>query len=117
MEVVPIESTFSATALRVWLYKQAKDWHYVREVAFECNSDGNVDLYKLKEELGVDGNLQVCAENHTEDNSLTLAQVLEPCRRRPFFEYAPGLLHRDDLEDLMDDNFLRVVTVSRDLTN
>ena len=52
-----------------------------------------------------------------EDNSLTLAQVLEPRRRHPFFEYTPGLLHRDDLEDLMDDNFLRVVTVSRDLTN
>ena len=41
-----------------------------------------------------------------EDNSLTLAQVLEPCCWHPFFEYAPGLLHRDDLEDLMDDNFL-----------
>ena len=117
MEVVLIESMFLATALCVWLYKQAKDWHYVCEVACECNSDGNVDLYKLKEELGVDGNLQVCAENYMEDNSLTLAQVLESRRRHPFFEYTPGLLHKDDLEDLTDDNFLQVVTVSHDLTN
>ena len=78
MEVALIESMFSAMALCVWLYRQAKDWHYVREVAFECNSDGNVDMYKLKEELGVDGNLQVCAENHTEDNSLTAGPALPP---------------------------------------
>jgi hypothetical protein len=36
-------------------------------------------------------------------------QVIDPQNYQPFFRYNDNIIHADDLEDLMEDGFLRVV--------
>ena len=45
--------------VRIHLYKDAQAWHYLREILFHRDLEGNINLLELRSELAVDGELQV----------------------------------------------------------
>ena len=47
------------STVRIRLYNRAKDWHHTREIDFQCDNDGSIDLLKLQKKLET-GKLQVC---------------------------------------------------------
>ncbi|KIJ97142.1 hypothetical protein K443DRAFT_106124 [Laccaria amethystina LaAM-08-1] len=83
---------FPFPSVCIRLYKDAQAWHYLCEILFHRDLEGNINLHELRLELAVDGELQ----------------VLEPRRHRPFFNYTPGILHADDVDALLADGFLQV---------
>jgi hypothetical protein len=46
--------------VRIRLFKDAKAWHYLREILFNRDLEGNINLCELKTELAIDGQLHVC---------------------------------------------------------
>lgn len=50
--------------VRIRLYKDAKAWHYLREILFHRDLEGNINLHELKIELAVDGSLHVRTDIH-----------------------------------------------------
>ena len=55
-ETLPLPLTSS---LCICLYKDAKAWHYLWEILFHLDLEGNINLCELKTELVVDGQLYV----------------------------------------------------------
>lgn len=45
--------------VRIRLYRDARAWHYLREILFYRDLEGNINLHELKSELAVDGQLHV----------------------------------------------------------
>ena len=54
----------STPPVRIRLYEDAKAWHYLREILFHRDLEGNINLHELKVELAVDGSLHVCTSIH-----------------------------------------------------
>jgi len=48
------------TPVRIRLFKDAKAWHYLREILFNHDLEGNINLCELKTELAINGQLHVC---------------------------------------------------------
>ncbi|RDB29023.1 hypothetical protein Hypma_015650 [Hypsizygus marmoreus] len=74
------------------LYKNAKDWWPVQEVECACGPEGHLDLKNVREKMGLDGRIR----------------IINPKTFRPVFEYIPGFLHTHDLQDLLENGFLRL---------
>lgn len=73
MELDETETLPSALtpSLRIRLYKDAKAWHYLREILFRRDLAGNINLCELKTELAVDGQLYVCKVTSTKVLAVT----------------------------------------------
>ncbi|KZT05328.1 uncharacterized protein LAESUDRAFT_760217 [Laetiporus sulphureus 93-53] len=81
--------------VRIRLFDRAKDWNPIKEVSIHCLPDGNLDLRSLSAKLGV---YECC-------------QVIDPSNFKPFFNYSEGLLGRDDIDELMKDEYLCVIGI------
>ncbi|RDB14927.1 hypothetical protein Hypma_016147 [Hypsizygus marmoreus] len=78
-------------SILIKLYADAKDWWPVKQVEVPVRVGGHLDLEGVRQELGQDKKIL----------------VLNPQSFRPVFEYAPGYLFLLDIQDLLEDGFLR----------
>ncbi|KAJ3575943.1 hypothetical protein NP233_g766 [Leucocoprinus birnbaumii] len=77
--------------LKIRLFERAKDWTAIADVEQAIERCGGLDLGLLERRLQ------------------RRIWIISPLTYRPFYEYTPGYLSRDDIEQLLHDDYIRVV--------
>ncbi|KAF8984829.1 hypothetical protein BDQ17DRAFT_1197253, partial [Cyathus striatus] len=76
----------------VRVYRSAKDWRHVHEVVCAVDDKGTLHLSTIQKQL---------------ETSATILPI-DSKRYHPYYQYNPGRLTTDELEDLMDsEGYLR----------
>jgi len=57
--------------IKIGLFRAPRDWTAVHELDFRCETDGRINLEKVKREFGVEGICRVCSCSCFLDYSLT----------------------------------------------
>ncbi|KAH7904700.1 hypothetical protein BJ138DRAFT_1119165 [Hygrophoropsis aurantiaca] len=74
------------------VYNKPGDWVHTGENSCPLEENGDLDLTSISRIMQTD---DVC-------------RIIDPTNHRMFYQYEPGILRADDLEDLMDNGFLQV---------
>ncbi|KAH7903856.1 hypothetical protein BJ138DRAFT_1119984 [Hygrophoropsis aurantiaca] len=85
----------SVATVTVRVYNKAKDWMHINEKACALDSNGDLNLSLVSQTIGTNA----------------MCRIVDPTNYHLFYQYEPGILRADDLEDLLDDGFLRVVFI------
>ncbi|TEB38599.1 hypothetical protein FA13DRAFT_1784917 [Coprinellus micaceus] len=82
------------TTLTIQLFDHPKDWHPIKEIVY-YTTNGDISLGELHTQLECEEGFEV--------------HILDPRRYRPFHNYQPDIVVAADVEDLVDNGYIRTI--------
>jgi hypothetical protein len=79
--------------VEIRLFRQRLDWHPTMVIHHECGINGELDLERVRIQLGVNG----------------ICWIISPQNFQPFHRYNGHIVEADDLRELGREGYIRII--------